>query len=183
MPEKPVRIIYNQSQIHIEVYKAGLLNSMGHDLELAANKFQINISGSSETQYKIKIIIDAASLKVLKTLSSSVIPLSPKDTLEIENTIREKILQTSKYPHIVFSSDNLSYEGPKTYRLNGELSIKDVTRSVSVSCITSESTSILAQGQCAFLQSDFNIPPYSAMFGALKIQDKVCVTFHIAASF
>jgi polyisoprenoid-binding protein YceI len=46
--------------------------------------------------------------------------------------VREQFLDAAKYPEIVFRSTNVEVTGPRTMRINGELSMRGVTRPMTL---------------------------------------------------
>lgn len=105
----------------------------------------------------------------------------------IESALREDVLETAKYPEIVFKSRSVTTErrGDGTYdvRLVGELKLHGVKRQVTVPARVSLNAGTLhALGVFEIRQTDFNITPFSFVSGSVGIRDTVTLSFDIVAS-
>ena len=110
-----------------------------------------------------------------------------KDRLEIEQTMREQVLEIAKYPEIVFVSSNISVtrlaEGRYRARIIGDLTLHGVTQKNL--WISAEATvtgdSLRAQGEFSLKQTDFGIKPFSAAGGTIKLKNELKFSFDIVA--
>ena len=112
--------------------------------------------------------------------------ISDKDRREIESEMREKVLETAKYPEIIFDVAGVSVNnvdnGQTHVTLNGQLTLHGVTRPQKVPATLVVTGDMLrAFGEFSLRQSDYNIKPVSAVGGGLKVKDEVKFTFDIVA--
>lgn len=98
-------------------------------------------------------------------------------------------LELEKYPEITFVSTAIAQKGEDTFDVTGDLSIKDVTRSITIP-LTFEGAAqdpfgnqrIGLEGSVAISRKDFGITWNAALeTGGVLIGDKVVLEFEISA--
>lgn len=93
----------------------GLLASLGHNPSFAVRKFagEATFAPDAPEQASVRIVVQAGSLELLDQVSD-------KDRREIERTMRDEVLQTSRFPEIVFEASNpgMSKGGEGFYSAN-----------------------------------------------------------------
>jgi len=104
----------------------------------------------------------------------------------MEKTMNDSVLETAKYPEIVFASASVSASqlGESRYRvnLNGALTLHGTTRSVTIPTqVTLLGDMLRAGGEFPLLQTDFGIAPVSVAGGTLKLKDELKFVFDIVA--
>jgi polyisoprenoid-binding protein YceI len=171
-----------QSTFTVQAFAEGLLSAFGHDPILAIKDF------TGEAQF-VPGSFESASVKVTIRADSIVLSneVKEKDRVEIEQTMREQVLEISKCPEIHFSSSNISVtrlaEGRYRARIIGDLTLHGVTQKNL--WITSEATitgdSLRAKGEFSLKQSDFGIKPFSAAGGTIKLKNELKFSFDIVA--
>jgi polyisoprenoid-binding protein YceI len=126
-------------------------------------------------------VIDANSLVVIDKVEQE------KDRREIEDRMRREVLETDKYPEIIFTSNNISVnrqgEGRYLARIIGDLTLHGVTQKnlwVSAELTVSE-TSVRVQGEFSLKQTDYKIKLVSVAGGTLKVKNEVKCPFDVAA--
>jgi polyisoprenoid-binding protein YceI len=112
--------------------------------------------------------------------------VSDKDRTDIERTIRDEVLETGKYPEIVFRSTGVSAtklaEGKYKARISGNLSLHGETRGIEVNAeIDLSANSLRARGEIPLKQTSFGIKPVSIAGGTVKVKDEVKLSFDIVA--
>ncbi|MBP9113611.1 MAG: YceI family protein [Polyangiaceae bacterium] len=159
-----------EARFRVYTYKQGLLSALGHDLVLEARKFTIELRDDGTCL----ATLDPNSLRVVGAVHGDrVESMKPSDCDTIEKAIRNEVLHTSRYPEIVIEG---TYEGG-TFK--GTLSLKGVARPLTLSAReTGDSRKI----EYSFAPSEHGIPPYKAMLGALKIEDRVRVEVEVPVS-
>jgi polyisoprenoid-binding protein YceI len=176
------RLIPEQSKFTVQAFAKGLFSAFGHDPVLAIKDFTGEVQfmpGSFESAF-LKITIKADSI----VLSNEV---KEKDRLEIEQTMREQVLEIAKYPEIVFVSSNISVtrlaEGRYRARVIGDLTFHGVTqKNLWITAqVTVSGESLRAQGDFSLKQTDFGIKPFSAAGGTLTLKNELKFSFDIAA--
>ncbi len=165
-----------------QAFAAGLLSAFGHDPRIAIRNFggdlRFNLTGLTVDDARLNISIQADSLEVIGDISE-------KDKQEIHRKMCEEVLETDRFPEIVYECSRVSASGSGErfwVALNGELSLHGVTRSVPVSArVVINGSSIRATGDFSVRQSDYEIAAVSAAGGAIKLKDEVKCTFDIVA--
>jgi polyisoprenoid-binding protein YceI len=176
------RLVPAQSTFTVQAFAEGLLSAFGHDPVLAIKEF------SGEVQF-VPGSFEAASVKMTVKADSIVLSteVKEKDRIEMEQTMREQVLEIAKYPEIVFVSSNISVtklvEGRYRARVIGDLTFHGATQKNL--WITPEVTvsgeSLSAKGVFSLKQTDFGIKPFSAAAGTIKLKNELKFSFDIAA--
>jgi polyisoprenoid-binding protein YceI len=176
------RLVPEQSKFTVQAFAEGLLSAFGHDPVLAIKVF------TGEVQF-VPGSFESASLKIVIKADSIVLTdeVKEKDRLEIEQTMREQVLEIAKYPEIVFVSSSISVtrlaEGRYRARVIGDLTFHGVTQKnlwiTAQASVTGEE--LRAQGDFSLKQSDFGIKPFSAVGGTIKLKNELKSSFDIAA--
>ena len=105
----------------------------------------------------------------------------------IESALREDVLETAKYPQIVFKTRSVTSErrGDGTYdvRLVGDLKLHGVKREVTIPArVSLDGETLHAIGVFEIRQTDFKITPFSFVGGSVGIKDVVTLSFDIVAT-
>ncbi|MGI9168238.1 MAG: YceI family protein [Pyrinomonadaceae bacterium] len=164
------RLVPEQSKFTVQAFAEGLFSAFGHDPILDIKDF------TGEAQF-VPGSFESASVKITIQADSIVLSNDVKETdrLEIEQTMREQVLEIAKYPEIVFVSSNISVtrlaEGRYRARVIGDLTFHGATQKNL--WITSEVTisgeSLRAKGEFSLKQTDFGIKPFSVAGGTIKL--------------
>ena len=169
------------SRFTVKVTATGLLSSFGHSptIQIRDLKGEILFGRQAVEQGSLHLVVRADSLTVADNISD-------KDRREIESQMREQVLETSKYPEIVYDSQSVTVKSTADTQsdvvLIGQLTLHGVTRPQKVPArITVTGDLLRAFGEFSLRQSDYNIKPVSAVGGGLKVKDEVTFTFDIAA--
>jgi polyisoprenoid-binding protein YceI len=169
------------SQFTVQVFAGGLLSAFGHSPTIAICYFsgEARVNSSDLEQASLKIVIQAESLAVKDDISG-------KDRREIERVMKQEILETSRYPEIVYECPSLAAqsagEGQYSVTLNGDLTLHGVTRSQPVPArVTVTGDSLRAFGTFSLLQTDYDLKLASVAGGALKVKDELKFSFNLLA--
>lgn len=165
-----------------QAFATGLLSSFGHSPKLAIRDFKGELSfsqnGMSIEGARLNISIQADSLEVTDDIAE-------KDRQEIHRKMHDEVLETDRFPEIVYQCSRVSASGSGArywVALNGELTLHGITRPVPVSArAVINGSSLRASGEFSVRQSQFGIAPVSAAAGAIKIKDEVKCTFDVLA--
>ena len=128
----------------------------------------------------LRMTIQAASLhEVGKAFSEA-------DRKAIDKDIREKALEVSQYPEIVFKSTEVRASqiaaGDYTIDLRGELTLHGVTRQVTVPTrVSVREGTLTARGEFSVLHSEYKIRRLSAAAGTVKASEEIRMAFEIVA--
>ena len=155
----------------VHTARAGLGARLAHDLTLEAQTWSgsITFDDADLAASSVEVTVAASSLAVIDS-SGGVKPLSDGDRGEIARNINEKILNTGRFPDITFCSTAISGQ-LDAFAVTGDLTIAGTTRPVSLTVTAGGGGRVTVRA--AVVQTQFGIKPYSAMLGALKIDDRV----------
>jgi len=170
------------SKFTAQAFAEGLFSAFGHDPVIGIRDFQGEaefVPGTFENA-SLRLSINANSLAVVNNVKE-------KDRHEIERMMREEVLETGKYPEIVFQSNNIALsrlgEGRYRARVIGKLTLHGVTQNnlwlngeVAISA-----DGLRARGDFAVKQTDYKINLVSVVGGTLKIKNEVKCSFDIVA--
>ncbi len=172
----------SQSQITVTLKQEGLMGRLRPQHVVAVKKFsgRINLPPRDETRVVVEVEAETRSLENVDQEMSEI------ERREFHNVLRNVVLAADKHPGIRFSSVSVtnvrSEKGDRAFTLNGDLTLKGVTRRVSlpvnVKLVKGE---LRATGEGKLKQTEFGITPYTGGFGTIKIGDEVKVSFVVVA--
>jgi polyisoprenoid-binding protein YceI len=169
------------SRFTVQAFASGLLSAVGHNPTIGVRDFSGNVRFSPEavSSSVFRLNIKTTSLSVQDDISD-------KDRREIERLMEEQVLETSKYPEIVYEAPILSITrlGDSLYSatLDGNLTFHGVMCKQPVAArITVFATMLRASGSFPLRQSDYQIKLISIAGGALKLKDELKFSFEIVA--
>ncbi|HEX2117766.1 MAG TPA: YceI family protein [Acidimicrobiales bacterium] len=142
---------------------------LAHDLTLRATRWSgtLNVD-DSPAGCNASLSVDPRSIEIVEA-RGGVKSLSDKDRRDIDKNINEKVLESGKYPELKFESSSCSGAAPN-FKAAGNMTIKGTTRPVNID-INVNGTTVTARTSIS--QKDFDIKPFSAMMGAIKLRDDV----------
>jgi polyisoprenoid-binding protein YceI len=176
------RLNADKSRLIVQAFAEGLFSSFGHNPTIAARDFTGEASFVPGTLHaaQVRVTVRADSLTTVDDIKDS-------DRQEIERLMHEVVLETAKYPEIVFQSTSArpSRSGEGRYRVMivGDLTLHGVTQRnlwISAQLNISDDT-LRTQGDFSLRQSDYGIKLVSVAGGTLKVKNEVKVSFDIHA--
>jgi len=176
------RVDARRSRFVVRAFATGLLSAFGHSPTIAIRDFtgEVQFSPDHLEASSLHLRIKADSLEVTDEVSD-------KDRREIERQMREEVLETARYPEIVFESTAVAAEkvseGQYRVRITGNLSLHGVIRECSINAqVIAGGDALRANGEFPLRQSDFSIKPVSAVGGTIKLKDELKFSFDIVAN-
>lgn len=182
--EPPIRFAVDaqKSSFTVRVFSGGLLGFAGHDHTIAIRDFSgdVHITPGSIEPASLQLTIRSASLEEVDKR------FDEKDRREINKTMREEVLETGKYPEIVFKSTRVTAkktaDGSYELQIWGDLTLHGVTKSGMIQArLTMEGNVARARGQFPVQLSEYNLKRISFAAGAIKVKDKITLSFDIVA--
>ena len=168
------------STLTVQAFAQGLLSAFGHDPVFRAKDF------SGEAEFVPGTFENAALKVVINANSLLVTNVKERDRQDIEGAMRNEVLETRKYPEIMFESHNISLtrigEGRYRARVIGDLTLHGVTQKnlwVDGEVISASAGELRAKGQYQIKQTDYKIKPVSVAGGTLKIKNEVKCSFDV----
>jgi polyisoprenoid-binding protein YceI len=170
------------SRFTVQATATGLLAKMGHNPHICIRDFSGEVKFDPEK-------LEASSFRlVIKTSSLGVQDdISDKDRREIERLMNQEVLETARFPEIVYQAPSVSVTKMTdmlySATLNGELTLHGVTRKVTgiTARVAMLGSMLRASGDFLLNQTDFNIKLVSVAGGALKLKDELKFSFEIVA--
>jgi Uncharacterized conserved protein len=169
------------SRFTVQGFAGGMLSSFAHNPIIAIRDFtgEAQLSSDGFEPVSLRLSIKADSLEVTDDVSK-------KDRQEIESKMRQEVLETARYPEIVFESKDISTNriGENWYRvvISGDLSLHGVTRNEKIDAQVKLQGDILrASSEFKLRQSDYKIKQVSAAMGSIKLKDELKFSFDIVA--
>ncbi|HLF84498.1 MAG TPA: YceI family protein [Blastocatellia bacterium] len=175
------RIDAARSRFVVRAFAGGFLSAFAHDHTISIREFdgETDFTYGTVEPASLRMTIKAGSLAVTDKISE-------KDRQKIESTMRDEVLEVSKYPEIAFKSGSVSATktGDAQYqaRITGEITLHGVSRPLTMTAQLEFGDRVLrAQGAFTLKQSSFGIKPVSVAGGTIKVKDELKFTFDIVA--
>jgi polyisoprenoid-binding protein YceI len=169
------------SRFTVRAFATGILSAMGHNPTIGIRTFSGGMTFDPE-QLKandFQLVIKSSSLGVQDDISD-------KDRREMERLMNQEVLETSKFPEILYEAPGVSVTRTSdtlyAATLNGDLTLRGVTRNQPISARISLLGNMLrASGEFTLNQSSYGIKLVSVAGGALKLKDELRFSFEIVA--
>lgn len=169
------------SRFTVQAFAGGLLSAIGHSPVFAIREMtgEIEFDPEAVERSSMHLAIKASSLAMTSDASD-------KDRREIERTMNEEVLESGRFPEIVFDTRSVTGstlgEGAFMLSLNGELNLHGSKRNVNIPArVNVIGETLRASGDFAIRQTDFGIKLVSVAGGALKIKDELKFNFDVVA--
>jgi polyisoprenoid-binding protein YceI len=160
-----------RSTITIHVGKTGIFSGAGHEHWVQAPISSGSFNDSDKPQVEFKV----AAAKMQVRPDSKV---NAKDQAQIQQDMQEKVLESNRYPEIVFKSTSATKTAEGQWRLEGMLTLRGVSKPVIASVQRKGEAYV---GQAVLRQTAFGIKPISAGGGTVKVKDELQIAFHIVS--
>jgi polyisoprenoid-binding protein YceI len=172
---------------------SALGNGFAHDHVVRATEWAgtLQFRVGDATSCAVDIDVDSATLLNDEPALRAEVGLDGTLTDSDRETVRGHMLgdgqlEADTFPTLSFTSTTCrgDLDGAGTMQVEGDLTIRDVTRSVvwTVEYEVESDGRMFAQGNLTVAQTDFGITPYSAFFGAVRVADDVDLAFDLVGS-
>jgi len=164
------------SRFTVRAFATGLLSALGHSPTIRIKDFQgeVRYVPDSLEGAGLSLRIDVRSLSVQDQISDN-------DRREMERQMNEEVLETTRFPEIVYECSRVSGTGG-TVTLEGQLTMHGVTRNEPVEARFYTMGNLLkAAGEFMVRQTHYDIKLVSAVAGTLRLKDELKLAFDIAA--
>ena len=173
------KIVPDQSKIQIKAGTAGVFGFMGHGHTIVPQKFsgELKLSPQNTPSPALTMRIDATSLQ-------ETAEFKPEEKTQIEKELHETVLETAKYPEILFQSTGVQYKMSPGHVfdtiIDGDLTLHGVTKKTTISArILDTGPNLRASGQFKLNRKDFNIEPKSVAGGTVKVDKTLEIDFDV----
>jgi len=183
------RIDPQQSAVNIFAYSRGVLAEFAHNHVMTTGSLSGSVAVDGITQHLVfelsfpvrQLIIDDPEAR------SAAGADFPPDITDADRAATRRIMlgrdvmDAQSYPTIMLQSVRTS--GPQQpAQLMVRITIKGVTRELPiVADVQFQDAALKVSGEFDILQTDFGIKPFSMVFGALRIEDRLRVKFAVHA--
>ncbi|MGB9181130.1 MAG: YceI family protein [Pyrinomonadaceae bacterium] len=172
----------SRSSFMVRTFSGGLLFFKGHDHFIAIRDFkgEAQLTPTSINPASLEITVRADSLAETRDV------FTEQQKQIINKEIRELVLETAKYPEIVFKSTNVTGKvgsgGQFEARIAGDLTLHGVTHKIVIPALVSlDGRDLRAKGEFTIKRGDYNVKATSAKGGTIRLRDKLKFTFDIVA--
>ncbi len=163
----------------IRTGREGAAARMGHDLTLEATRWTATVTVNVEEPARSKVVATiAAGSLVVRDARGGPVGLSDAQRAEIEETVRDKVLNSRRHPRISFRSTAVHVESRRT-SVTGALTIRGRTQPATLALRVARARTPRIVATTAVVQTEYRIQPYSALLGALRVKDVVGVTIEV----
>lgn len=193
----PYQIVPQASLLTILVYRGGVLASAGHNHVIASHELSGTIyvpSAILKSSFEVHVPVDTLTVDEPALRAQQPAEEFPADVPESaregtrHNMLGEALLDAQHNPEIVLNALQLEPAGESAAdsgtvlahvrsRVRGQL--HDFTAQVHYRL--GGDGALEASGEFPLRQSELGLTPFSAMLGALQVQDEMRVSFHIVA--
>ena len=160
---------------------------MGETFLNQGNAFKVAVGRTSQVSGEISLDPAAPQNSTLGTFTADISQFA-SDSDRRDNAIRGRYLESSKYPNVTFTPTAIeglpqSYQDGQeiTFKVTGDLTIREVTKPVSFDVTATLSGDTLSgQAVTTILMSEFGFGPIS-IAGILNTEDQAKVTLNFVA--
>jgi polyisoprenoid-binding protein YceI len=179
----PYTVDRKQSKLEIHVFREGLLKAFGHDHVISATVLsgQLQLAQPNLTESSVTFVVETSSLVVVDPRETE------KDRNDVPSTmLGDKVLDAARYPQIQFTSSEVrsmtQKEGVTELQVDGTLRLRGVEKLVTIPVrLRMMGGNLTADGELPLLQSNFGIVLIKVGGGAVRVKDKLKISFHIVA--
>lgn len=183
------RIDRERSELVAFVYRDGVAARFAHDHVISAPIFSgtVTYDPAAPLTLAVDVVADARALQadrpelVKKYKMDN--DLDEEDRAEVEETLKgEDQLAVEQFPTIRFVSAGARPGTDGRLQLLGKLTLRGETRDVKVPVkLREDGDAVRGVAEFAIRQSEYGYEPYSAFFGALKVEDRVTLRIELLA--
>lgn len=153
--------------LRVNTGRSGAAAAAGHDLTIKVTSWEATLTVGEPSS--LELTADATSLQVIEG-KGGMKGLSDDDKADIRKTIDKDILEKKA---ITFRSTEVRDDNGGLV-VKGDLEIAGNSAPVEFDIAVADDGTI--HGSATVKQSDWGIKPYSALFGALKVNDEIVVS-------
>lgn len=167
-------ITINKGTFFVFTYKDGLLSAIAHDLRISLRNFQVTVEENSikGTFYPESLEVDGA----MKNNQLQDGKISIADKQKISKSIQDDVLRTIQYPEINFDGV-FSKKSEGVFSISGNLTMVGKVAPISFDISLKNE---IYKATISLTPTSWGILPFKALGGALKLKDKVDISFELS---
>lgn len=161
----------SDSTLAIEVCKTGLMRKKKHILFFERFSGQLSYFPDDPERSGVHLTVEANSLVCRDPW------LKARKRETVARYARNESLSAGRYPEIDFVSSRMSRKALRGFLIEGQLKIRDVSRTVNLNVVlnTGKKHGLQIDGDAVFRLSEFGIGQPSSLFGLIGTQDEVLI--------
>lgn len=178
-----------RSEIRIYVYREGRLAHLGHNHLVSVREIggyvevtkPFNQSRLALCIPVAALIVDAAELRAAAGADFATQPSASDIAGTRRNMLSETQLNGANFPYLIVTGA-VNDKRPPDLSLDLRFTVRDRTYSLPVTVrLKRLHNGLTAQGTLSLKLTDLDIEPFTALFGALRVRDRLEVQFELAA--
>lgn len=179
-----------RSQLRILVFRGGALARLGHNHVISTRGINGRVwvhSDPSRSAFELSfpvaelVVDDAEARREAGAEFAKEVPERDKEGTR-RNMLSPAVLDAERYPDVRIVSGRIAGSA-QSPRITALITLKDVTREVEVPAqVSIDGEKLTASGELDLRQSDFGIEPFKVALGALQVEDKLHVRYHLLAT-
>jgi len=188
---RPYDVVPGESLLTIVAFRGGALAKAGHNHVIASRDVRGTFYVPDDVlRSTFELHIPVAQLTIdepdLRAKEGPDFPAEVPESAQEgtrHNMLSEALLNGSQYPEITLTSQHIERGQMGTsVQANVEVTVRGQTRTISVPVAYSlNGSELVASGDVPIKQTDLGLTPFSAMLGALQVQDELRIKFRIVA--
>ncbi|MGH8304371.1 MAG: YceI family protein [Steroidobacteraceae bacterium] len=191
---RPYDIVAQQSLLTILVYRGGTLSAAGHNHVIASHALSGTIylpADILKASFEVRIpaaelTVDEPGLRAQENRAD--FPPDVSDSARDgtrRNMLGQALLDAGEYPQLVLRAERLEsapQAGPDGVLAHLQTQVREQLRSISMPVhYERRAGELIVSGEGPLRQSDLGLTPFTALMGALAVQDEMRVRFRIVA--
>ena len=179
-----------ESLLTLLVYRAGALAKMGHNHVIASHDMSGTVYvadnlAQSSVEIHLPVLgltVDEASLRSPEGNDfSAAVPDDAKEGTR-KNMLSEALLDGAHSPQITLRSTGVEVADSGNVRVHLQVTVRQASHDLLIPAhYDLQSGQVTVTGELSLKQSDLGLTPFSAMLGALQVQDEMRVKFRFVA--
>jgi YceI-like domain len=168
----------DNASLRIETKRGGAAAKAAHDLVIEVRSWRATlVIGGDSAENSLMLSADAGSMEVLEG-TGGIMALTDEDKVEIKKTLEDEVLEPGP---VEFRSTRVTLtEDGQRLEVSGELEMNGKTHPLDFELDLGTEGAL--SGTVTVRQSDWDIEPYSGLFGTLKVKDEIEVVGEAALS-
>ena len=154
----------DRSSLTIHVGKTGWLAGAGHEHIVLAPIAEGSIDDGRPSHISFRV--EGARLKVMPE----------EHQAEVQDSMQARVLESSRFPEIHFTSEEIQPAGDNTWHVSGRLQLHGKSRLIHLAVRKLDGRYV---GATTVKQTDYGIQPIRAVGGAVSVKDELKIDFVI----
>lgn len=187
---RPFDVVASESLLTIQVYRGGALAKAGHNHVIASHDLAGTIYVApvpAQTTFEVKLHVSSLAVDepALRAQAGSdfgaAVPDSAREGTR-RNMLGTALLNAQMFPEIILRSQSIASGGPGEVTSQVDAQVRGAPHVFLIHAHYSlDATQVRISGEVPLRQTDLGLTPFSAMLGALQVEDEMRVKFLIVA--